>query len=239
MPNGPPTTASIPTNATSTTMATTATKVNPPGQTRPYPSPSSTGKIPFSYAPTGLKGEIAYKLWGDLSSSKTPLICLHGGPGFTHNYLLPISLLTPDFSIPVIMYDQIGCGDSTRFPEKRGHEDFWTPELFMAELDNLKSHLGIEEFDLLGQSWGGMLAGNYAIEKQPKGLRKLVISDSPSDMKVWVQTADRLRKGCRRVCRRRLIGVRGRGRRIRRSMRARLRFSTGSMCAGWIPGQRS
>jgi proline-specific peptidase len=170
-----------------------STKVNPPGQTRPYPSPTSTGKVPFSYEKTGLKGETAYKLWGDLKG-KIPLICLHGGPGFTHNYLLPISLVHKDFGIPVLMYDQIGCGGSTRFPEKRGDEKFWTPELFMSELDNLKSHLGITTFDLLGQSWGGMLAGQYAAEQQPKGLRKIIISDSPTDMKVWVNTANRLRK---------------------------------------------
>lgn len=171
------------------------TKFNPPGQTRPYPSPTKTGTVPFSYEKNGLKGETAYKLWGDLSTAKyPPLICLHGGPGFTHNYLLPICLIYEDYGIPVLMYDQIGCGGSTRFPEKRGEEEFWTPQLFMAELDNIKSRLGIKEFDLLGQSWGGMLAGEYAIECQPKHLRKLIISDSPSDMKVWVQTANRLRK---------------------------------------------
>jgi len=93
------------------------------------------------------------------------------------------------------MYDQIGCGGSTRFPDKMGDGEFWIPEMFMAELDNLKGYLGIKEFDLLGQSWGGMLGGQYAIEKQPVGLRKLVISDSPSDMVVWVQVANRLREG--------------------------------------------
>ena len=92
------------------------------------------------------------------------------------------------------MYNQIGCGKSTHFADKKGDTDFWTPELFMAELDNVKSHFGIKEFDLLGQSWGGMLAGQYAIT-QPKGLRKVVISNSPSDMKLWVQAAGRLRKG--------------------------------------------
>lgn len=167
--------------------------IRPPGQERSYPQPTSTGKIPFSYPKTGLEGETSYKLWGDLSSGKTPLICLHGGPGVPHNYLLPMSLVYTDYDVPVLMYDQIGCGQSTHFEDKKGDTDFWTPELFMAELDNVKSHFGIEEFDLLGQSWGGMLAGQYAIT-QPKGLRKVVVSNSPSDMKVWVEAAGRLRK---------------------------------------------
>ena len=166
----------------------------PPGQQRPYPSPTKTGKIPFSYPKTGLQGETYYLQWGDLSAEVSPLICLHGGPGVGHLYLLPISLIWEDYGIPVIMYDQIGCGNSTHFPSTKGDGHFWTPQLFMAELDNLKTHLGITHFDLLGQSWGGMLAGQYAIEQQPKGLRKLVISDSPTDMVQWVAVANRLRQ---------------------------------------------
>lgn len=190
MPNGP---------IAASTMSSVDTKEppgpSPPGQVRSYPKPDKTGKIPFSYEKTGLKGETFYKQWGNLSSSsKVPLICLHGGPGATHSYLLPICLINKDFDIPVIMYDQVGCGESTRFKDRKGDGEFWTPELFMAELDNLKSHLGIKEFDLLGQSWGGMLGGQYAIDRQPPGLRKLIISDSPSDMKVWVKVANRLRE---------------------------------------------
>lgn len=127
--------------------------IQPPGQERHYPKPTKEGKIPFEYTKNGLKGETYYELWGDLSSSKTPLICLHGGPGAPHSYILPICLIYQDHGIPVIMYDQIGCGKSTRFREKKGDTDFWTPELFMAELDNVKDYLGIKEFDLLGHSW--------------------------------------------------------------------------------------
>ena len=175
-------------------MTSTQSKAGPPGQERPYPKPTSTGTIPFSYSKTGLKGETYYELWGDLSKSdKTPLICLHGGPGIPFNYILPISLIYADHDIPVLMYHQIGCGKSTHFKDKKGYKEFWTPELFMAELDNVKEHFKMQEYYLLGQSWGGMLAGQYATT-QPKGLKKLVISDSPTDMKVWVKTANRLRK---------------------------------------------
>ncbi|KAK3060630.1 hypothetical protein LTR53_020057, partial [Teratosphaeriaceae sp. CCFEE 6253] len=63
----------------------------------------------------------------------------------------------------------------------------------MDEFEALRSHLGIEEFYLLGQSWGGMLGGQLAIERQPKALQKLIISNSPADMVQWVKTANRLR----------------------------------------------
>ena len=57
-------------------------------------------------------------------------------------------------SIPVVFYDQIGNGASSHCPGVP--PDFWTPELFMDELDNLLKSLGIyDDFDLLGQSWGG------------------------------------------------------------------------------------
>jgi len=56
--------------------------------------------------------------------------------------------------IPVILYDQLGIGASSHYPGVP--KDFWVPELFMDELDNLTRALGIhEDFDLLGHSWGG------------------------------------------------------------------------------------
>jgi L-proline amide hydrolase len=92
------------------------------------------------------------------------------------------------------MYDQVGCGNSTHLPEKNGDGDFWTVDLFLSELDNLLSHLGIQDdYDLLGQSWGGMLGACHAI-RQPKGLNKLVIADSPASMKLWMEAAAKLRE---------------------------------------------
>jgi L-proline amide hydrolase len=68
-------------------------------------------------------------------------------------------------------------------------EDFWTVQLFLDEIDNLLEHLGITgSYHLLGQSWGGMLGSEHAI-RQPKGLRSLVISNSPASMELWVSEA--------------------------------------------------
>lgn len=141
-----------------------------------------------------LKSETWYALYGTLSSAIVPLIVLHGGPGATHNYLKTLSLLSigPP-ARPVILYDQIGCGNSTRFRERRGDNSFWQPQLFIDELNNLLAHLGIKKFDVLGQSWGGMLGAQYATTR-PAGLRKLVISDSPADMATWAAVADEMRR---------------------------------------------
>ncbi|RWR07350.1 proline iminopeptidase-family hydrolase [Paenirhodobacter populi] len=131
-----------------------------------------------------------YRITGDLASGKTPVIIAHGGPGCTHDYVDSFKALAAD-GRAVIHYDQIGNGRSTHLPDKGA--DFWTVELFLEELENLIRHLGIEGgYDLLGQSWGGMLGAEFAVQ-QPAGLRALVIADSPASMELWVQEANRLR----------------------------------------------
>ena len=67
----------------------------------------------------------------------------------------------------VIHYDQIGCGNSTHLPDAPA--DFWTPALFVEEFHTVREALGIDEYHLLGQSWGGMLSAEIAV-LQPSGL---------------------------------------------------------------------
>jgi L-proline amide hydrolase len=134
--------------------------------------------------------ETWYRITGDINSSLTPLVVVHGGPGCSHDYLDSLRLLARS-GRAVIHYDQLGGGRSTLLPEKGA--DFWTVELFLAELDNLLSHLGIaDRYHLLGQSWGGMLGAEHAI-RRPKGLRALVVSNSPASMDLWARAAKVLR----------------------------------------------
>ena len=136
-------------------------------------------------------GETWYRIEGDLNNGQTPLVLLHGGPGAAHNYLIAIAEAVAPTGRAVVLYDQIGCGLSTHLPE--APKEFWTPELFMEELQLLVEHLGISEnYFLLGQSWGGMLGMQFATHK-PAGLRALVVADSPAGMKIWVSEANKLR----------------------------------------------
>ncbi|KAJ7039857.1 proline-specific peptidase [Mycena alexandri] len=137
----------------------------------------------IAYRVGGEEFYTAYRVFGDLKSGDCPLIALHGGPGVPHQYLLPISELAVSRRVPVILYDQIGCGLSSHLPDKP--KEFWTVELFMVELDNVLAHFSITDFDLYGHSWGGMLAANYAISRAPNGLRHLIISNSPASMALW------------------------------------------------------
>lgn len=137
-------------------------------------------------------GSTWYRVVGDLKSSKTPVMVLHGGPGAGHNYCEPIAEVLAQTGRAAVLYDQIGCGNSTHLPDKP--KEFWTPELFMEELVLLTEHLGISnKYNIVGQSWGGMLGMQFAIQK-PKGLNALVVADSPASMEVWVSEANKLRK---------------------------------------------
>ncbi len=135
--------------------------------------------------------ETWYRISGDLNSRKKPVFILHGGPGAAHNYVDAYKLLSLQ-GRAVIHYDQLGCGNSTLLPDKGA--DFWTPQLFIDELNNLVDHLKLRSaFHVLGQSWGGMLAAEYGIQR-PKGLKSLTIANSPASMKLWVKEATRLRR---------------------------------------------
>jgi L-proline amide hydrolase len=136
-------------------------------------------------------GETWYRILGDLSSPKTPVVVLHGGPGAAHNYVIAIADAVASTGRPAILYDQIGCGKSTHIPD--APVDFWTPELFMEELDLLTKHLGIDNnYAIIGQSWGGMLGMQYSTFNRP-GLKALVVADSPASMAIWSSEATKLR----------------------------------------------
>lgn len=142
------------------------------------------------YAPFG-EWRTWYRITGTLNGPLLPLVVAHGGPGCTHDYVDSFRDLAAG-GRAVIHYDQIGNGRSSHLPD--APRDFWTVELFLAELDNLLNQLGItERYALLGQSWGGMLGSEHAV-RRPKGLKAFVIADSPSSMKVWVEEALRLRR---------------------------------------------
>ncbi|MEU8223317.1 proline iminopeptidase-family hydrolase [Kribbella sp. NPDC048915] len=145
------------------------------------------GRVPFA------DGETWYRVTGDLESGVTPLVVAHGGPGATHQYLLSLTAFADldGPARPVIHYDQLGCGNSTHLPD--ADPSYWTVELFLDELDNLLYHLGIaDNYHLLGQSWGGMLAAEHAV-RRPGGLKRLVISNSPASMPLWSEAASLLR----------------------------------------------
>jgi len=148
-------------------------------------------KAPFPV--DGDTAETWYRIDGDLRpddpDAPAPLVVLHGGPGATHDYLLTLTDLADGRA--VVFYDQIGNGRSTHYPERGA--DFWTVELFVRELHNLVGALGIAgRHHVLGSSWGGFLAQEYALT-HPPGLRSLVLADTAASFPDFVAEANRLR----------------------------------------------
>ncbi len=130
-----------------------------------------------------------FKLHGNLADGKTPLILLHGGPGYTHYHLENLSGLASG-GRPVIFYDQLGCGNSDR-PD---NPMLWTVTLFIEEINAVRSQLGLENIHILGHSWGGSLAAEYMLTK-PVGVEKIILSSPLLDSKLWVKEANRLIDG--------------------------------------------
>jgi L-proline amide hydrolase len=146
------------------------------------------GTVPFRVE--GDTAETWYRVVGDLQAEAAPLVLLHGGPGATHDYLLPLTDLAGDRA--VVFYDQVGNGRSTHYPERGA--DFWTVELFVRELHNLADGLGIaDRHHVLGSSWGGFLAQEYALT-HPPGLRSAVLADTAASFPDFVSEANRLRQ---------------------------------------------
>jgi proline-specific peptidase len=143
--------------------------------------PIQEGFIPFR----GHK--VWYRTVGRDEAGHLPLLCLHGGPGVPHDYLESLEALAAT-GRRVIFYDQLGCGHS----DQPHDPSLWNIGLFVEELGVVRQVLGLDQVHLLGQSWGGMLAMQYALT-QPSGLESLILASSPSSMPQWVAEANRLR----------------------------------------------
>jgi L-proline amide hydrolase len=129
-----------------------------------------------------------YRVAGDRDEpGKLPLLCLHGGPGGTHDYIEPLEGMAAT-GRRTIVYDQLGCGRSD-LPDD---PSLWTVELFVDEVGAVREALGLERVHLFGNSWGGMLAMEYALT-QPPGLASLVLASAPASIPQWVEETGRLR----------------------------------------------
>lgn len=127
-------------------------------------------------------GRVWYRSVGE---GGTPLLCLHGGPGFTH-YLEPLEDLADRRR--VLFYDQLGCGNSDR----PGDTSLWTVPHFVRELVMVREALGLDRLHLFGSSWGGMLAMQYVLDHQPL-LDSLILCGTPASMPRWVEGCNDLR----------------------------------------------
>ncbi len=131
------------------------------------------------------------------STNKTPLITIHGGPGFCHNYLEPLHRLANER--PVIFYDQLDCGQSDRPSNKEN----WTIDYYVDELETLIKTLKLEKVILYGHSWGAVIASEYALKNS--NVEKLILASPYLSYSLWQATANKYIKKLKRVHRKAII----------------------------------
>jgi proline iminopeptidase len=128
---------------------------------------------------------IFYKSFGE--PRKGTILCLHGGPGGTHDSSISMVKLSED-GYRVILYDQLGCGKSDQPPD----QSLYTVERYVEEVEGVRIGLGLDKINLYGHSWGGFLDVAYAI-KYSDNLKSLLVSSGSSSTPLCASEMWRLR----------------------------------------------
>lgn len=117
-----------------------------------------------------------FKVWTKTVGNNPTIkvLLLHGGPGVTHELYECFDGYFPNESIEYIYYDQLG----SYYSDQPNDNSLWTNERFVEEVEQVRIALGCNNsnFYVLGQSWGGILAMEYALKYQ-KNLKGLIISN--------------------------------------------------------------
>jgi len=115
------------------------------------------------------------------------VLLLHGGPGSTHEYLEAFDSYLPAAGVEYYYYDQLGSG----YSDQPDDESLWEIDRFVDEVDQVRQALDLDRdnFVLYGQSWGGILAMEYALAHQLH-LRALVISNMMASAPAYSAYAD-------------------------------------------------
>jgi proline iminopeptidase len=132
-----------------------------------------------------------YRVWTKRIGNNPNLrmLLLHGGPGATHEYLEAFDSYLPAAEVEYYYYDQLGSAWSDQ-PEE---PTLWELDRFVDEVEQVRRALGLDSdsFVLFGQSWGGILAIEYALRYQ-EHLRALVISNMMADVPAYNAYAEQV-----------------------------------------------
>src|SRR5215212_9512868 len=126
-------------------------------------------------------------VWYESMGEGTPLLLLHGGPGASSDYLKPLMALAQD-GYQVVRYNQLGSYMSDRPDDP----ELWQFSRFVEEVEAVRIALGFDSMHLLGQSWGAILALEYALHYQ-QHLRGLVLASGAASIAECVAGMNSLR----------------------------------------------
>lgn len=130
-----------------------------------------------------------FKVWTKRigNNPKIKVLLLNGGPGATHEYFECFENFLPAEGIEFIYYDQLGCGNS----DNPNDVAMWDLSRYVEEVEQVRKalHLDKNNFYVLGHSWGGILAMDYALKYQDN-MKGLIISNMMSDAVAYGKYAD-------------------------------------------------
>lgn len=121
-------------------------------------------------------------------SGPETVFCLNGGPGLPCDYLREAHSCLIDKGYRVVAFDQLGTGASDRPTDKH----LWTIGRYVEETETIRKALGLGKVHMLGHSWGGWLAIDYALT-YPENLQTLILEDTVADMPHLISELERLR----------------------------------------------
>src|SRR5689334_11416627 len=116
------------------------------------------------------------------NNPRIKVLLLHGGPGVTHEYYEVMDSFFPGQGIEYIYYDQLG----SFYSDQPTDPELWDLPRFVEEVEQVRTALGLskDNFYLLGNSWGGLLAMEYALKYQ-QNLKGLIISNMVSSIPAY------------------------------------------------------
>ncbi len=123
-----------------------------------------------------------YNVWSKkVGDGKIKVLLLHGGPGFSHDYFECFEDFLPKEGIEFYYYDQLGCGNS----DAPTDTSLWNLSRYVEEVEQVRKGLGLDQFYLLGHSWGSMLAMEY-LQKYQSHVKAAVLSNMTAGIKSYV-----------------------------------------------------
>eukprot|EP00931_Biecheleriopsis_adriatica_P055997 TRINITY_DN33197_c0_g1_i1.p1 TRINITY_DN33197_c0_g1~~TRINITY_DN33197_c0_g1_i1.p1 ORF type:complete len:447 (-),score=67.78 TRINITY_DN33197_c0_g1_i1:189-1529(-) len=121
------------------------------------------------------------------NNSKLPILMVHGGPAWSHQYMLPLKQQACR-GREVVFYDQVGAGESSKPADpQRSAPWLFTIDYYVEELQALVDHLGWSAFHFVGNSWGTIIGQKYGFLQDPR-LQSLVLSGPLSDAQLYIQS---------------------------------------------------
>jgi proline iminopeptidase len=130
-----------------------------------------------------------YNVWTKkIGDGKIKVLLLHGGPGFTHDYFECFEDFLPKEGIEFYYYDQLGSGNSD-IPTDTA---LWNLPRFVEEVEQVRKGLGLDDFYLLGHSWGSMLAMEYLVKYQSH-VKAAVLSNMTAGIKSYITYVEKLK----------------------------------------------